>query len=209
MYTKIRLLFKRYRFSGVFELVLYKFLKLIRIRLLRIYLLKIDASSYIVPSKKVDYIPLSFDDFLKYTDSDKEWFRETKLQKIKNNLSNGCLAYGLIKDNTIISYGCINPNYTQKKGEHINKSCFLFDDYTHPKYRGKGLHGLCLDYRISYLILHGYESVYIEVHAYNKASIKGIISSGFKPYTLTYKYKIGSGPIHFKNIRLKNPYKLI
>jgi len=60
------------------------------------------------------------------------------------------------------------------------RSCVLWDDYTHPSARGRGLHKTSIRARAEYALRAGFRHVYINVYAVNAPSRRNIESSGFE-----------------------------
>lgn len=92
-------------------------------------------------------------------------------------------AYGVLDKGQIIYYswvylgGLILPYNTFRP---MNEQGLLFDDFCDSKYRGQGIHGMMILYRIKELANIGLTSVAITVAPQNTASLKPILKAGFK-----------------------------
>ena len=189
---KYKSLFRRYGVAGVTELVCYKILRIFGIRVKRQYILKYNIENNHV-SSLTGVQELKISDFQRYCKGDEDWFNKSKLKRIEAALDKN-IALGIIKDDRIINYGCINPCLTRIFDILIKeKACFFFDDYTHPDYRGQGFHKKSLIDRINYVSKLDYQEAYIIVDRYNKASYKGVVKSGFHIYKTICLYKIWRG----------------
>ncbi len=180
---------------GLFEVLGCKVLRRMSINIKRTYVLKYDILDQIKKdsSFKEEYSStiLSAEDFINYSKEDRAWFSDAKLSFLLEVLKN-TIAIGIIKDNKIISYGFINPNISSICGEQTKeKTCYLFDDYTHPKYRGKGLHLQSLNDRLKYSADLAFKEAYISVDAFNRASLKGVKRAGFYKYNRLTAYSFG------------------
>ncbi len=78
----------------------------------------------------------------------------------------------------VVSKRYLTPRYPFMEGE---KALFLGPIYTDPRYRGRGIIPLLMQYALHHVIALGYGPVYGLVAPHNKPSIRGCAKAGFKP----------------------------
>ena len=142
---------------------------------------------------KGKYKFLEVEDFERQKKLNPQWFSDGKIEEMvracgdKNNK-----AIGIVKDNLIIAYGWVS---LEKMGfdevELLSQDGYLWDDYTHPTYRGQGLHGLINNARINYLCSSGKTRALTKVAHYNRASKNGYYKSGFTKMQTYITMKVG------------------
>lgn len=71
----------------------------------------------------------------------------------------------------------VRDRFFFKSDRHIG---LLFDDYCHPKYRGRGLYKSITKYRLAEMAKNGISKVYVIVLTYNRASINTHTKCGFR-----------------------------
>lgn len=88
------------------------------------------------------YHKMSMDDFKKQAEHDGKWFTNRKLNQIEKYINEpGYSYYGIYDGDRLMCYGGISTEHDNFINKEINpKAAYLFDDYTNPDYRGKGLH---------------------------------------------------------------------
>lgn len=189
---------RRYGISGILTNILQKLFSLIGISINRKYCLNFVIAEMFAGNKDIlksfaKFKELSYNDFVFY--GEKTWFNADKLSFLKSVLSqSGNSAYGIINNDTIVCSGLISTEYFNLNNIKLSFSDgYLWDDYTHPQYRGLGFHKRLINYRIYQLYLRKKTTVLVFVDSYNKASYKGFISCGFQKAQTYYVYKIGKG----------------
>ena len=189
-------LYRYYRLKGILRKTLLKFLFFFRIRL-RItyyYVKKLDGDS--LHNISVRYRDLSFDDFVRQQDVNPEWFNPEKLQRVNQGLSvEGNYAYGIYDNEVLIAYGCIASLWMVRKYKPLKSNIgYLWDDYTHPAYRGRGLHGELIRLREDKLLRLGKDTVFATVDFCNRASQVGFVRAGYKRRIAVCSCSINNGP---------------
>ena len=100
-------------------------------------------------------------------------------------LEEGQTVFTYVENDLLLHYAWIAPRggpAPSGLGNEIeipDNSCVLWDDYTHPAARGRGLHKAAIRARAEYARRAGYEHIYINVYADNTPSRKNIEASGF------------------------------
>ena len=91
----------------------------------------------------LQYKVLVLDDFEGQAAVNPEWFTKVKMQKIRQWISvEGNCAYGIYDNEILAAYGWISSEWMVHKEKLLKPNVgYLWDDYTHPLYRGRGLHG--------------------------------------------------------------------
>lgn len=115
----------------------------------------------------------------------KKQYSEYNMSLFEDRLNNPdkFKAYGVLDKGKIIYYswiclgGLILPFNTFRP---MKEQGLLFDDFCDPKYRGRGIHGMMILYRLRQLANIGLTSVAITVAPNNAASLKPILKAGFQ-----------------------------
>lgn len=189
-------IYRRYGIKGILLNVLQKFCSLFRISINHKYCLTIQINDQFIENivtlnEYTIFQKLSYNDFASY--GEKTWFNADKLSFLNFVLTqSGNSAYGIIRNNTIVCSGLISTEYFNLNNIKLSSSDgYLWDDYTHPQYRGLGFHKKLINYRIYQLYQSKKRNVIAFVDSYNKASYKSFISCGFQKTQTYYVYKIG------------------
>lgn len=135
----------------------------------------IDAHS-LPPYRKMD-----MNDFRIQAAFDTQWFSNKKLQQIENLINRpGFSYYGIYDGDKLMCYGGISMEHDYFLNRKIEgNAAYLFDDYTNPHYRGKGLHRKIVYIR-EYVAWNLNKSVtFAYVLSLNPASAKGFIRCGY------------------------------
>jgi CelD/BcsL family acetyltransferase involved in cellulose biosynthesis/GNAT superfamily N-acetyltransferase len=100
-------------------------------------------------------------------------------------LEEGQTVFTYVENGLLLHYAWIAPRggpAPSGLGNEIqmpDDSCVLWDDYTHPAGRGRGLHKSSIRERTEYARRAGHNHIYINVYSGNTASRKNIEASGF------------------------------
>lgn len=183
-------IYKRYGLRGCLHKVIFRLGKSIGITYVqhKAYFKKLPST--IDACSLPPYRKMSMNDFMIQAEFDREWFTERKLKQIENLINRpGFSYYGLYDGDKLMGYGGISLEYDYFLNRKMeDKSAYLFDDYTNPYYRGKGLHRIIIHIR-EYEIWKQNKSVaFAYVLSSNPASAKGFIRCGYAAkLKLTYK----------------------
>lgn len=156
----------------------------------------IDASS-LPPYQK-----MTMNDFRKQAKLDPQWFNNYKLNQIGKLINEpGYAYYGIYEGEKLICYGGISVDYDNLINRKIDEqAAYLFDDYTNPLYRGKGLHKKIIDIREYEAKRQNKSIVFVYILSFNQASAKGFKRCGYMPrLKLEYK-RIGKNKPLERNI---------
>ncbi|MFV0389419.1 MAG: GNAT family N-acetyltransferase [Pyrinomonadaceae bacterium] len=151
----------------------------------RIYSIDVENISNAEPIMKVN----SIDDLLKYRAV--ELSRETRSQfhqKVLKNFEEGTRSYTLADEKDLLHYGWLKPRQTISQVFEVNQeyempegSAVLFDFYTHPRARGKGIYRRSLKQLLAEAkAIPGTKRVYIGAMKHNRVSRHVIESVGFE-----------------------------
>lgn len=152
---------------------------------------KLDISKFIISPEKTNYIffNINLSDLrLMYSRYKKEVTekRFDYLKKIIKTPNSDCYT---IKNslNNICGYGCtaLGKNMHQKIFNHmndvrINKSAYLFRDYTFKKYRNIGVQTYLIKKRLELLKSKGYKTAIARIAVSNTASVRAYRKFGFR-----------------------------
>lgn len=186
----IKSIYKRYGIVGIIQNFSMKVVELFgfegfqTLKLMSIDLKQTEILLFEDALAKPDVLKLK--DFEKCNKKDPIKFSETYLSLVKQRFSDpSYLCIGFTDNNSLISFGwiCIGK-YPLTNRILKDRAAFLFDDYTLPSYRGRGLHSLIIGSRLNWLKDKGYDIAYSSVALYNKASYKGFFKSGMRTKTI-------------------------
>ena len=185
---------KRFGILGLFENTIIHCLSRIGITLcvMEIYGLELLSITEIKGLSNIRYLTLS--DFEKQTLLNPNWFGKGKIEDMKNSFAiEGNIPVGIFENNLLIAYGWVSLNKLGLENLQLkDKDGYLWDDYTHPDYRGKGLHSIINNVRVSILKKAGKERALTQVAHYNRASRVGYLKSGFTLVDRYVQLKIGN-----------------
>lgn len=158
---------------------------------------------------EIDFRRLDLKDFDEASESEinKSWFSDKKMERIKSviNLLNQN-SYGYFEGGELACYGWINSNIANNKVGDFTFSeydAFLWDGYTSPVFRGKGLHDASILYRLNKAKEMGKKYVWSDVYPYNMASARNYVKQGFEPVFEFQGIKLKNGKI-YKRIKILN-----
>ncbi len=101
----------------------------------------------------------------------------------------GYLCFGCVEQGVVAAYGWISLNVFPRTDKKLKPADgVLFDDYTNPAFRGRGLHRGLIDYRLRQLAAHGKTRALAFVDIYNRASYRGFLVCGFRCVQRFVKY---------------------
>ena len=114
-----------------------------------------------------------------------EVFGQDASKKTESRIENGDILVCLFLDKTLAGYGwgrhqsSLYFSYVSN-GIDLKKEIFyIYDCFTYPKFRGKGIYPLVLAKLCE--VADGYE-VYVACQSLNKSSINGILKAGFERF---------------------------
>lgn len=147
------------------------------------------------------YHKMSMEDFKRQAAYDGKWFTNRKLNQIEKYINEpGYSYYGMYDGDRLMCYGGISTEHDNFINKEINpKAAYLFDDYTYPDYRGKGLHRKMIGIR-EYEARNKKKSItYAYVLSTNRASAKNYKRGGYvAQIELVYKRTSKSKPYEMK-----------
>lgn len=138
-----------------------------------------------------EYRELTMEDFQAHREEDPEWFTPLKMKKLKRYfIVPGNRAFGCFDEDELIAYGWISEQYLGYSNRPL-QACdgYLWDDYTHPDYRGRGWHLKLIKIREKELMRRGKVRALSVVANYNRASRRGYQRAG---YSLLERYRYGT-----------------
>ncbi|MEL4457173.1 hypothetical protein [Lutimonas vermicola] len=179
---------KQYGWENSLKLFLKGILRIVRIEFESYWLLENNLCSDEISQKMKDFDysdvkELNLEDFKK---GDPTIFNEVKLKLIEERFESGQYwSYGVFSGSELI-YSCwittLEIGFRKKYNTSIpllEDEGYLEDAYTHPDYRGKGLHSKMNLFRIMSLIKKGKSRNYVLVLSENNPAMKSQLKSGF------------------------------
>lgn len=113
-----------------------------------------------------------------------DWGAE-ETEKAAERLAAGERPWGLWHDGELVCYGWSTERAarfsTWWSFEPFGMDVYLFNFFTHPAHRGRGLYVTLLRAICAQLADEGHEWAWIATASYNQASWRGILRAGFKP----------------------------
>lgn len=188
-------IYKRYKISGILLNLFGKFLNIFRIDLSLWILLSKELSESPKPNSQVEFRRLSMNDFLVQGRLNPSWFTQEKLCEMERSLQiEGNEAYGYFEGEFLACYGWISLKYWGlEKNLLLPSDGYLWDAYTHPNFRGRGLHKILSEFRYVKLMEAGKSRALTVVARYNHASLVGFLRAGFVPVARFIRYSINGG----------------
>lgn len=203
MLERLKSIYKDYRFTGIIDKIAYKALGLfgIKIYVYTIYKLNLKESDPEC-SLPVRFKELNYNDFLTQKEICPEWFTESKLNDLYEAFQvDGNKAFGYFENDILACYGWISLKYIMpNKLTLLQDDGYLWDDFTHPDFRGRGLHATLSKFRCAELSKLGKKRALIIIRRYNHASISGIVKIGFTPLVNFVNYR-------FRKRSIKSTFK--
>ncbi len=126
---------------------------------------------------------LSFADFERHQGDDPRWFTPSKMERLARAYRPpGSRAVGCVVDGRLVAYGWISEQYMgYSRLKLADGDGYLWDDYTHPDYRGQGWHGALIRIREQLLLQAGKQRALSVVARFNRASRRGFERIGYLP----------------------------
>lgn len=179
---------KQYGWKNSFKLFLKSIIRKIGIQLESFWLLENNLSLDEITQKmsKYDYSnvkELNLDDF---ENGDSLVFNDVKLDLIRERFESGQYwSFGIYYETQLV-YTCwittLEIGFSKKYNtsmDLLEDEGYLVDAYTHPDFRGKGLHSKMNLFRIMSLMKKGRARNYVVVQNENVPAIKSQLKSGF------------------------------
>ncbi len=192
MKVSIKNAFKRFGFLGFLENVFIHLLEKIGIKfsIMGLYSYDIFASN---SNEFLNVFRVTPNAFISQKELNPNWFSDQKVSDMllasddENNV-----ALGVFDGKLLVSYGWVSTRTLGLDNLLLHESDgYLWDDYTHPDYRGKGFHSIINKSRIALLFEKGKKRALTQVAHYNRASRVGYIRNGFKLESWFVIFKIG------------------
>lgn len=186
---KIGSAWRRYGWWGIVQNLAAKSLRLVGVHLHCNHLLQhsLDGSS---ATALPPYRILSLADFEQHQGDDPQWFTPTKMAKLARYYRiAGNRAFGCFEGDKLVAYGWISEQFLGYSRRHLEAGDgYLWDDYTHPDFRGRGWHGHLIRIREAELYKAGKQRALSVVAHFNRASRRGFLRAG---YRLCERYHFG------------------
>jgi len=185
--SKFHSALRRYGPAGLFRAGLQRMLRTIGIVWIRNELYRKPCTA---PERELPpYRKLTFADFERQTAFDPQWFTTARLQQIASRFRvPETAAFGCFDGEQLIAYGWFSGKYMgYSKLLLPTGDGYLWDDYTHPDYRGRGLHVQMIRIRDHELYERGLRYGVGMVRDFNRASRRGFEQAG---YTLFERYTV-------------------
>jgi CelD/BcsL family acetyltransferase involved in cellulose biosynthesis len=155
---------------------------------MRLY--RIDRSQWIddpAASRRVEIQKNRLEAFLRYSGSSRWHSRQHVIGQATRRLEGGEHCYTIVQDGVLahsawLQLGAEAITLSEIGAAHRlpPNSGVLYDAYTEPAARGRGLHGLSLRQRVRDAFAMGADRVFIASQESNRASLSGIEASGFR-----------------------------
>ena len=201
MINKIYTLYKRYGVIGIVENIILKSASIFGYKQMQILRLVSRDVTEIKRKSRFDYniVTLNFTNFLECCKYDKERFSNIYIKQLQERFlqkDSGYICYGIIREGVIIAYSWTSLIFVPRYDEKLDKNdAFIFDVYTHPDYRGKGLFPKLLDYQINELNKVAKRRALACIDIFNRASLHAFKKNGFTEISKYYMW-IKDGIVH-------------
>ena len=201
MKNKIYTLYKKYGIIGITENFVLKSASIFGYKKLQILRLVSRDVTEIKRKSIFDYniVTLNFTNFLECCKYDKERFSNIYIKQLQERFlqkDSGYICYGIIREDVVIAYSWTSLTFVPRYDEKLDKNdAFIFDVYTHPNYRGKGLFPKLLDYQINELNKAGKRRALACIDIFNRASLHAFKKNGFIEISRYYMW-IKDGIVH-------------
>lgn len=191
--NKLTDIIKRYGIVGCLHKIIFKVGKLLGITYIKHLAYFKELPEIIDTNALVQYQKMTMDDFRKQIKSDQKWFNNHKLKQIEGYIDKpGYAYYGIYDGDKLMCYGGVSMEFDNFIYRKTNpEAAYLFDDYTNPHYRGKGLHQKIVAIR-EYEARNLNKSItFAYVLSSNRASTKGFKRCGYVAKIKLIYTKIG------------------
>ena len=193
---RLKDMWRRYGVRGFAGKCLVKALAIlgVRVRITCHYAKKLDL---VVGVVKREYRELDLEDFQTQIQILPERFTEEKVSRIKDAFSvEGNHAYGIYDGKVMTVYGWISAIWLVSKSRKLKEGVgYLWDNYTHPAYRGRGLHGELIWIQERELVRMGTSVAAVTVDFYNRASKVGFERAGYVLKSKVFSWSVGGGRV--------------
>ena len=193
---RLKDMWRRYGAGGFAGKCLVKALAIlgVRVRISCHYAKRLDLTAI---SIKSEYRELDLEDFQTQIQIHPERFTEEKMSRIKDAFGvEGNHAYGVYAGNLLAGYGWISTVWMVNRGRRLKENVgYLWDGYTHPAYRGRGLHGDLIRIRERELVRMGKSVAAVTVDFYNSASKVGFERAGYVLKSKVFSWSVGGGRV--------------
>ena len=196
LHGRLKDMWRRYRARGFAGKCLVKVLAIfgVRVRITCHYAKKLDL---VVGVVKREYRELDLEDFQTQIQILPERFTEEKMSRIKDAFSvEGNHAYGIYDGKVLTVYGWISTIWLVSKSRKLKEGVgYLWDNFTHPAYRGRGLHGELIGIQERELARMGKSVAAVTVDFYNRASKVGFERAGYVLKSKVFSWSVGGGRV--------------
>lgn len=191
---KIADLRKRYGFSGIMLNMFCKCLKYIGLKI-SFWSFYVKDINKLQETTLIRFKELHLSDFENQHMVNSEWFTVKKIKDLKQAfLIEGNHCYGYYDGDVLACYGWISLKQLGLENTILMEDdCLFWDDYTHPDFRGKGLHKDLNLFRIARMVEYGKKRALTFIANYNRASRVGYERSGFNLSSQFIEYRLGKG----------------
>lgn len=193
---KVIKLIKKYGMSGFSKLALLRFFEKLtgfKIRYSRYYIFDLNEEIPAVKDNLFKRLSLSDFSLAGTSDLDNAWFTSEKMAIINHSIcSPSQTCYGIYQNNKLANYGFLNQDMDGHQLKNLKLGpidAYLWDDYTHPSFRGKGFHTQSIFYRLGKAKDLNKRFVWSNVLIFNSPSFHNYIEAGFKPVFDIVSYK--------------------
>lgn len=196
LHGRLKDMWRRYRARGFAGKCLVRVLAIfgVRVRITCHYAKKLDL---VVGVVKREYRELDLEDFQTQIQILPERFTEEKMSRIKDAFSvEENHAYGIYDGKVLTVYGWISAIWLVSKSRKLKEGVgYLWDNYTHPAYRGRGLHGELIGIQERELVGMGKSVAVVTVDFYNRASKVGFERAGYVLKSKVFSWSVGGGRV--------------
>lgn len=193
---RLKDMWRRYGAGGFAGKCLVKVLAIfgVRVRISCHYAKRLDLTAV---SIKSEYRELDQKDFETQVSVLPERFTDEKMSRIKDAFSvEGNHAYGIYDGKVLTVYGWISTIWLVSKSRKLKEGVgYLWDNFTHPAYRGRGLHGDLIRIRERELVRMGKSVAAVTVDFYNRASKVGFERAGYVLKSKVFSWSVGGGRV--------------
>lgn len=189
LWDRLKESYMRYRFRGFAGKCMVKLLGAagVQLRIMYCYVKRIETAGNIVSG---GYRELCYRDFEAQVPVLPERFTQEKMSRIRDGFSvEGNHAYGIYDGDVLAGYGWISTLWMVREGRRLKAEYgYLWDDFTHPAYRGRGIHGRLIRIREQELVEAGKTVAVSEVDFFNRASQVGFERAGYVLRSKVYSW---------------------
>ena len=154
------------------------------------------SSNNVAWDQKDDGLNVNSKEDLDYFVRTERWLSKKQfIEEAERRFCHGLMVYSLVENGVLVSYGWLVPSqkrawfpYVHQPYVFPEKSAVMFNDWTHPNARGRGLHSRLLRRRLydAAFCLNA-QQVFIAVEYGNRQSQRNIESVGFECIEILYE----------------------